>query len=78
MGCATCSNKIDGVPNGCKSNGSCGNGGCSKLTTFNWLANMALPANTEVFNCVEVRFKNGRKDEHTVIQNKIVSENGFV
>ncbi|MDA9312148.1 regulatory iron-sulfur-containing complex subunit RicT [Vicingaceae bacterium] len=62
MGCATCSNKIDGVPNGCKSNGSCGNGGCSKLTTFNWLANMALPANTEIFNCVEVRFKNGRKE----------------
>ena len=62
MGCATCSNKIDGVPNGCKSNGSCGNGGCSKLTTFNWLANIALPANAEPFNCVEVRFKNGRKE----------------
>ncbi len=62
MGCATCSNKTNGVPNGCKSNGSCGNGGCSKLTTFNWLANMALPANTEIFNCVEVRFKNGRKE----------------
>ena len=23
---------------------------------------MALPANTEIFNCVEVRFKNGRKE----------------
>jgi len=62
MGCATCSNKIEGVPNGCKSNGSCGNGGCSKLSTFNWLSNMSLPANTEPFNCVEVRFKNGRKE----------------
>ncbi|MBL4710117.1 MAG: hypothetical protein JKY48_16935 [Flavobacteriales bacterium] len=62
MGCATCSNKVDGVPSGCKSNGSCGNGGCNKLTAFNWLSNMALPANTKPFNCIEVRFKNGRKD----------------
>ena len=62
MGCATCANKVDGVPSGCKSNGSCGNGGCSKLTSFNWLANMALPKNSSPFNCLEVRFKNGRKD----------------
>lgn len=62
MGCATCTNKADGVPSGCKSNGSCGNGGCTKLTTFNWLANMALPSNSTPFNCVEVRFKNGRKE----------------
>lgn len=62
MGCATCTNKADGVPAGCKSNGSCGNGGCNKLTVFNWLSNMALPANVSPFNCVEVRFKNGRKE----------------
>jgi cell fate regulator YaaT (PSP1 superfamily) len=60
MGCSTCSNS-GGVPNGCKSNGSCGNGGCNKLTVFNWLANMDLPSGTE-FNGVEVRFKNGRKE----------------
>lgn len=60
MGCSTCSNSGE-VPNGCKSNGSCGNGGCNKLTVFNWLANMDLPRGTE-FNGVEVRFKNGRKE----------------
>lgn len=61
MGCASCSNNNNGVPNGCKSNGSCGNGGCSKLTVFNWLGNMSMPSNSEGVNIVEVRFKNGRK-----------------
>lgn len=62
MGCATCTNNGGGVPQGCKSNGSCSSGGCNKLTVFNWLSNMALPANIAPFNCVEVRFKNGRKE----------------
>lgn len=62
MGCATCTNKGGGVPAGCNNNGSCGNGGCNKLTIFNWLSNMELPANQKAFDCVEVRFKNGRKE----------------
>lgn len=62
MGCATCTNNSGGVPSGCKSNGSCGNGGCNKLSVFNWLSNMALPTNVKPFNVVEVRFKNGRKE----------------
>ncbi len=62
MGCATCTNKGGGVPAGCNKNGSCGNGGCNKLTIFNWLSNMELPANQKAFDCVEVRFKNGRKE----------------
>jgi len=62
MGCATCTNKESGVPAGCKSNGSCGNGGCNKLTAFNWLSNMSLPKNASPFTTVEVRFKNGRKE----------------
>lgn len=62
MGCATCTNKSGGTPAGCNNNGSCGNGGCNKLTVFNWLSNMELPANQKVFDCVEVRFKNGRKE----------------
>lgn len=61
MACSSCSNNSSGVPNGCKSNGNCGNGGCSKLTVFNWLSNMSLPANVKPFNVLEVRFKNGRK-----------------
>lgn len=62
MGCAGCTNKGEGTPAGCKSNGHCATGGCNKLTTFNWLSNMELPANQKAFDCVEIRFKNGRKE----------------
>jgi len=62
MACATCGNKGNGVPAGCKSNGSCGNGGCDKLTVFNWLSNMELADGNSTYPAVEVRFKNGRKE----------------
>jgi len=61
MGCSSCSND-GGVPKGCQSNGSCGTGSCNKLTVFDWLGNMSLPAGQEAFDWVEMRFKNGRKD----------------
>ncbi|CAM4070737.1 stage 0 sporulation family protein [Gillisia hiemivivida] len=61
MGCSTCATGKDGQPKGCKNNGTCGSDGCNKLTVFDWLANMSLPNGVEPFNCVEVRFKNGRK-----------------
>ncbi len=61
MGCSSCSTGKDGQPKGCKNNGTCGTDGCNKLTTFDWLSNMALPQGMEPFNIVEVRFKNGRK-----------------
>lgn len=67
MGCGSCSTGgcktgDNGLPKGCKSNGSCGVGGCgSKLDVFDWLAGMELPYGTKQFDCVEVRFKNGRK-----------------
>ncbi|WP_010230824.1 PSP1 domain-containing protein [Gillisia marina] len=61
MGCTTCATGKDGQPKGCKNNGTCGSDGCNKLTVFDWLANMTLPNGVEPFNCVEVRFKNGRK-----------------
>lgn len=60
MGCTSCSTG-NGQPKGCKNNGTCGTDGCNKLTVFDWLANMSLPDGMEPFNCVEVRFKNGRK-----------------
>ena len=60
MGCSTCS--TGGVPNGCKSNGSCGTGGCNAYNVFDWLSNRALPAGEQAFPWVEVRFKHGRKD----------------
>lgn len=63
MACRSCSTADGGVPKGCKSNGNCGTGGCgNKLEVFDWLANMQ-PANpTELFQWVEVRFKNSRKE----------------
>lgn len=64
-GCSTgrgCSTASNGLPGGCRNNGSCGTGGCNKLNVFDWLANMELPAGQPVYDCVEVRFKNSRKE----------------
>lgn len=62
MACQSCSTSTDGAPKGCKNNGTCGTDSCNKLTVFDWLSNMNLPNGEEPFNCVEVRFKNGRKE----------------
>lgn len=62
MGCASCASGAGGQPKGCKNNGTCGTDGCNKLTVFDWLGNMSLPGNMELFSAVEIRFKNGRKD----------------
>ena len=58
MGCTSC--KTGGK--GCNNNGACGVNGCAKLNVFDWLANMELPEGTKVFDKVEIRFKNNRKD----------------
>jgi cell fate regulator YaaT (PSP1 superfamily) len=60
MGCGNCSTG-NGVPNGCKSNGACGVGGCGKLSVYDWLADVELPAGQSTYDIVEVRFKNSRK-----------------
>lgn len=64
MACNNCSTgtTTDGVPKGCGNKGSCGTGSCNKLTVFDWLSNMTLPQGQEPFSCVEIRFKNGRKE----------------
>jgi hypothetical protein len=62
MGCTSCSTGGSGSPKGCKNNGTCGTDSCNKLTVFDWLTNMTLPGGQEPFNCVEIRFKNGRKE----------------
>lgn len=62
MGCTSCATGATGQPKGCKNNGTCGTDGCNKLTVFDWLSNMQLPADMEPFNAAEVRFKNGRKE----------------
>lgn len=63
-GCSTgrgCSTASNGLPGGCKNNGSCGAGGCNKLNVFDWLANMELPSGQAPCDIVEIRFKNSRK-----------------
>lgn len=86
MGCTSCATGTNGQPKGCKNNGTCGTDSCNKLTVFNWLSNMSLPADIEPFNAVEVRFKNGRKhfyktsDKFTVSMGDVVvteAEKGF-
>ncbi len=64
MACTNCSTKTDsnGVPRGCQSKGTCGTDSCNKLAVFDWLSNMVYPDSDSVFDIVEVRFKNGRKD----------------
>lgn len=62
MGCSSCSSGRGGLPAGCKNNGACGAGGCTKLPVFDWLAGMNLPAGMTPFDIVEVRFKNSRKE----------------
>lgn len=62
MGCSSCSTGKDGQPKGCKNNGTCGTDGCNKLTVFDWLSNMSLPNGEKPFDCIEVRFKNSRKE----------------
>ncbi len=61
MGCQSCG-KSNGVPRGCKSNGTCSSGGCNKLPVFNWLADIDLPHGQSTYDIVEIRFKNSRKE----------------
>lgn len=63
MSCSTCSNNKteDGVPRGCKSNGSCATGACSRMTVYNWLNDLEIPTGKSLFDGIEVTFKNGRK-----------------
>lgn len=49
------------IPTGCGSASRCGTGGCNKLNSFDWLADMEPPTGQQ-FDVVEVRFKNGRKE----------------
>ncbi len=63
MGCSSCSTATStGTPAGCRSNGTCGTGGCNKLNVYNWLADMYLPEGQKPFDVVEVRFKGSRKE----------------
>ena len=73
MGCNSCSTGKEGQPRGCKNNGTCGTDGCNKLTVFDWLSNMSLPNGQMPFDCVEVRFKNSRKEFYRNAENLSLS-----
>ncbi|WP_296143565.1 regulatory iron-sulfur-containing complex subunit RicT [uncultured Flavobacterium sp.] len=62
MACTSCSTSDGGAPKGCQNKGTCGTDSCNKLTVFDWLSNMSLPNGEAPFDCVEIRFKNGRKE----------------
>src|SRR5690606_7127895 len=68
MACTSCSTG-GGAPAGCGNKGNCGTDSCNKLAVFDWLANMNLPDGVAAFDCVEVRFKNGRKDFYRNTEN---------
>lgn len=73
MACNSCGTGSNGKPGGCKSNGTCSSDSCNKLTVFDWLANMSLPNGQKPFNCVEIRFKNGRKHYYKNTENLTLS-----
>lgn len=65
MGCSGCSNA-----RGCgSSSGGCSSGGCNKLNVYNWLSDIELPNGQQPFDCVEVRFKNSRKEFYRNVNN---------
>lgn len=83
MGCSGCSTgrgcgSSNGLPSGCRNNGSCGTGGCNKLNIFDWLANMELPGGQQPFDVAEIRFKNSRKEFFRNVNNLPLSTGDVV
>jgi len=68
MGCTSCASNGIGSPRWCKSNGTCGNDSCNKLTVFDWLGNIETPKDVALFPLVEVRFKNSRKEFYSLTE----------
>ncbi len=60
MGCSGCSSArgCSTSAKGCKSK----TGSCNKLNVFDWLNDIELPHGQKAFDCVEIRFKNSRKE----------------
>jgi len=60
MGCSGCSSSrgCGTSSKGCKNK----TGSCNKLNVVDWLSDIELPHGQTIFDCVEVRFKNSRKE----------------
>ncbi len=63
MGCNGCSTGVNGKPSGCRSNGSCSNGGCNRLNVYDWLADIPVADEIDASRFIEVSFKNGAHKE---------------
>ncbi len=63
MGCNGCSTGVNGKPSGCRSNGSCSNGGCNRLNVYDWLADIPVADEIDASRFLEVSFKNGAHKE---------------
>lgn len=63
MGCDSCSSGGGTQPSGCKSNGTCGTGGCNRMNVHDWLANLPFSDPSSSCRVIEVSFNQGsRKD----------------
>jgi len=51
---------------------------CAKLSTHNWLDHIEPPMGLQVFDCVEIRFKNSRKDFYRINTDYEVNEGDIV
>ncbi|MCY7409095.1 MAG: hypothetical protein LH473_02390, partial [Chitinophagales bacterium] len=63
MSCNGCTTGINGKPSGCKSNGSCSNGGCNRLNVHDWLTDIPVVDEASAPRFIEVSFKNGARKE---------------
>jgi hypothetical protein len=52
--------------------------GCCKLDSFNWLKEIELAPMQQEFDCVEVRFKNSRKEFFRINTEYDINEGDFV
>jgi cell fate regulator YaaT (PSP1 superfamily) len=73
MGCSSggCSTS------GCSS-GGCSTGGCNKLNTYDWLSELVMPPNVQLFNVVEVSFKGTRKEYYRNTNNLDITNGDLV
>jgi cell fate regulator YaaT (PSP1 superfamily) len=65
-------------PSECENNEYSIIGGYSQLNVYDWLTDIPLPSNQEIFNIVEVKFKGGRKDFYINTENSTLKKTDIV
>lgn len=79
MSCNGCTTGVNGKPAGCKSNGTCSNGGCNRMNVYDWLSDMPVVDEWDATRFVEVSFKNGaRKDFYRNLHRLIIDTHDVV